>query len=134
LSGPENIGDGWFYGATSARGHNMPSKKSDEKPKGAKKPINRAAIDELIRKHKGKNAVEAECLKSCFDQKYSRYLFVGLSSGEVLNLNLEAMTAHMLPANSKTAKDWRARQARAAKREEAKIAKAEAKRVPKAAK
>jgi hypothetical protein len=60
--------------------------------------------------------------------KYDRYLFVGLSDG-VLHLNLEALTAHMLPPNSKTAKDWRARQARAAKRAEAKLtdAKREAK-------
>ena len=94
----------------------MPSK-----AKKAKKEISQAAIDELIRKHKGKHAVEAECLKSCLNPRYSRYLFVGLSEG-VLSLNLEAMTAHVLPANSKTAKDWRARQTRIAKRAETKIA------------
>jgi hypothetical protein len=101
----------------------MPSKK-EAKPKAAKKAISQATIDELIRKHKGKNAVECDCLKSCLNPKYSRYLFVGLSDGSVLNLNLEVMTGHILQANSKTAKVWRARQARAAKREEAKIAKA----------
>jgi hypothetical protein len=89
----------------------MPSRKLT-----AKKPITQAAIDDLIRKHKGKNGVE--CLKSCLNPKFSRYLFVGLSGG-VLYLNLEAMTGHMLPASSKTAKDWRARQVRALKREEA---------------
>jgi hypothetical protein len=81
-------------------------------------------IDELIRENKGKNAVECDCLKSCVNPEYSRYLFVGLSDGSVLNLNLEAMTGHMLSASSKTAKKWRARQARAmaaeAKRAEAK--------------
>jgi hypothetical protein len=88
-----------------------------------KKAITQAAIDGLIRKHKGQNAVECDCLKSCLNAKYGRYLFVGLSGG-VLSLNLDAMTAHMLPANSKTAKDWRARQARTARIAEAKIAKA----------
>jgi hypothetical protein len=95
----------------------MPSK-----TKKAKKEISQAAIDELIRKHKGKHAVEAECLKSCLDPKYSRYLFVGLDEG-VLYLNLEAMTGKMLPANCKTAKGWRARQAGIAKRAEDRIAK-----------
>jgi hypothetical protein len=92
-----------------------------KKQSKAKKPISQAAIDDLIRKHKGKNAVECDCLKSCVNPKYGRYLFVGLSDG-VLHLNLEAMTAHILPANSKTAKDWRARQARIVKRAEAKLA------------
>lgn len=98
----------------------MSDKKKASKP--AKKPVSQAQIDELIRKHKGKNAVECECLKSCMNPKFSRYLSVGLAEG-VLHLNLEAMTGHMLPANSKTAKDWRARQGRAAKRQEAKLAK-----------
>ena len=96
----------------------MPSK-----TKKAKKEISQAAIDELIRKHKGKHAVEAECLKSCLDPKYSRYLFVGLDDG-VLSLNLEKMDGHLLPANSMTAKKWRMRQARSAKRAEAELAKA----------
>lgn len=100
---------------------------SDTKPAkakpAAKKPVSQSAIDELIRKHKGKHAVECDCIKSCVNPKYHRYMFVGLSDG-VLHLNLEAMTAHMLPANSKTAKDWRGRQARNAKRAETKIAKA----------
>jgi hypothetical protein len=95
----------------------MPSK-----AKKAKKEINQAAIDELIRKYKGKHAVECDCLKSCLNPKYSRYRFVGLAEG-VLYLNLEAMTGKMLPANSKTAKDWRARQAHAANLAEAKPAK-----------
>jgi hypothetical protein len=99
----------------------MPVTKKTEAKPAAKKPVSQAAIDDLIRKHKGKNAVECDCLKSCVNPKYARYLFVGLSDG-VLHLNLEAMAAHMLPANSKTAKDWRARQARAAKRAEAKLA------------
>lgn len=94
----------------------MSDKKRTSKP--AKKPVSQAQIDELIRKHKGKNAVECDRLKSCMNPKFSRYLFVGLSEG-VLHLNLEAMTGHMLAANSKTAKDWRARQARELKREEA---------------
>jgi hypothetical protein len=89
--------------------------------KAAKKPVSQSAIDELIRKHKGKNAVECDCLKSCLNPKYNRYVFVGLSEG-VLHLNLEKMTGHILPANSKTAKDWRARQARALKRREVKSA------------
>jgi hypothetical protein len=103
-------------------------KKAAKDKQAAKKPVSQSAIDDLIRKHKGKNAVECDCLKSCVNPKYGRYLFVGLSDG-VLHLNLEAMTAHMLPANSKTAKDWRARQARAVKRAEAKLtdAKKEAK-------
>jgi hypothetical protein len=96
--------------------------KTKKKETSAKRAISQAAIDELIRKHKGKNAVECDCVKSCLNPKYSRYLFVGLSEG-VLSLNLEEMTGHMLPANSKTAKDWRARQARKAKCDEAKIAK-----------
>jgi predicted secreted protein len=97
----------------------------------SKKPISQAAIDDLIRKNKGKNAVEAENLKNCMNPKYHRYQFVGLSDGSVLNLNLEAMTAHTLPANSMTAKMWRLRQARAVKRldaKKAKLDKAEAKK------
>lgn len=101
----------------------MPSKKNNDKPKAAKKEISQAAIDELIRKYKGKHAVEADCLKSCLDKKYTRYLFVGLDEG-VLFLNLETMDGHMLPAGSMTAKKWRIRQARAAKLAEAKLAKA----------
>jgi len=95
----------------------MPATKRTEAKPAVKKPVSQAAIDDLIRKHKGKNAVECDCLKSCVNPKYGRYIFVGLSDG-VLSLNLEGMTAHMLPANSKTAKDWRARQARLKKREE----------------
>lgn len=90
----------------------------------SKKPISQAAIDDLIRRNKGKNAVECDCLKSCLNPKYNRYLFVGLSGG-VLCLNLEAMSAHMLPANSMTVKKWRLRQARAVKREDAKKAREE---------
>jgi hypothetical protein len=96
----------------------MPVTKKELKPK---KAVTQAAIDELIRKNKGKNAVERPCLKRCVHPKYSRYQFVGLSDG-VLSLNLEAMTAHMLPVSSKSAKDWRALQARLAKRAEAKLA------------
>jgi hypothetical protein len=94
--------------------------------KPTKKPISQSAIDDLIRKHKGKNAVECDCLKSCLNPKYSRYLFVGLSDG-VLHLNLEKMTGHILPATSKTAKDWRARQARKAKRDEKSLKKIDSK-------
>jgi len=90
------------------------------KTKKAKKEISRTTIDELIRKYKGKHAVESDCLKSCLNPKYSRYRFVGLSEG-VLYLNLEAMTGKMLPASSKTAKDWRARQVRAAKLVQSKV-------------
>jgi hypothetical protein len=96
----------------------MPSK-----AKKAKKEISQAAIDGLIRKYKGKFAVECDCLKSCLNPKYSRYLFVGLAEG-VLYLNLEAMTGKMLPASSMTAKKWRARRVRTAKLAEAKLAKA----------
>jgi hypothetical protein len=96
----------------------MPSK-----AKKAKKEISQAAIDDLIRKHKGKHAVECDCLKSCLNPKYSRYLFVGLDEG-VLSLNLEKMDGHMLPANSVTAKKWRMKQSRKAKMAEAKLAKA----------
>jgi hypothetical protein len=92
----------------------MPSK-----AKRAKKDISQAIIDELIIQYKGKHAVECDCLKSCLDKKYTRYLFVGLDEG-VLFLNLERMDGHLLPANSMTAKKWRMRQARTAKLAEAK--------------
>jgi hypothetical protein len=95
------------------------------KAKKAKKEISRAAIDELIREHKGKHAVECDCLKSCLDKKYTRYVFVGLDDG-VLFLNLEKMDGHMLPNTSMTAKKWRMRQARTAKLAEAKFVKAKA--------
>jgi hypothetical protein len=61
-------------------------------------------------------------LKSSLNPKYSRYQFVGVSGG-VLYLNFEKMTGHMLPANSMTAKKWRAQQARKAKAAEAKLVK-----------
>ena len=98
----------------------MPTSKKEHR---AKKPITQAVIDELIRKHKGKNAVECDCLKSSLSPQYSRYQFVGLSAG-VLYLNFEKMTGKLLPADSMTAKKWRARQARTAKAAEAKLAKA----------
>ena len=91
-----------------------------------KKAISQAAIDELIRKSKGKSAVESVNIGSCKNPKYSRYQFVGLSCG-VLHLNLEEMTAHMLPAVSKTAKAWKKRQAAKLKRDEAKLVKEAAK-------
>jgi hypothetical protein len=91
--------------------------------KKAKKEISQAATDELIRKYKGKHAVECDCLKSCLDKKCTRYLFVGLDEG-VLFLNLERMDGHMLPANSMTAKKWRMRQVRKVKLAETKLAKA----------
>ena len=79
-------------------------------------------IDELIRKFKGKNAVECDCLKSSLSTKYSRYQFVGLSGG-VLYLNFEKMTGRLLPADSMTAKKWRAQQSRITKLAEGKLAK-----------
>jgi hypothetical protein len=91
----------------------------------SKKPISQAAIEELIRKSKGKNAVEADNLKNCMNPQYHRYQFVGLSDSSVLNLKLETMTADTLPANSMTAKKWRLQQARAVKREPAKKARVE---------
>ena len=94
----------------------------EEPAKKTKKPVSQSAIDELIRKHKGKNAVECDNLKSCLNPKYHRYVFVGLSDGSVLNCNLEAMAAHVMPSNSGTAKKWRARQAAQRKRDEAKLA------------
>ena len=51
----------------------------------------------------------------------------GLSDG-VLHLNLEKMTARMLPADSKTAKMWKKRQAAKLQRDEAKLAKAATKK------
>jgi len=86
-----------------------------------KKAVSQATIDELIRKHKGMNAVESLNIGGCKNPKYHRYQFVGLSGG-VLHLDLENLTAHMMPADSKTAKRWRARQAAALKREETKLA------------
>ena len=59
-----------------------------------KKALSQAAIDELIRKHKGKNAVESQNIGGCTNPKYHRYRFVGLSGG-VLHLDLENLTAHM---------------------------------------
>jgi hypothetical protein len=100
----------------------MPSSKKEHKPKAAKKPITQATIDELIRKFKGKNAVECDCLKSSLSTKYSRYQFVGLSGG-VLYLNFEKMTGRLLPADSMTAKKWRAQQSRITKLAEGKLAK-----------
>ena len=92
-----------------------------------KKAVSRAAIGELIRKHKGKNAVESENIGGCKNPKYHRYQFVGLSGG-VLHLDLENLTEHMMPADSKTAKKWHVRRAAALRREEAKLAKAAAKK------
>jgi hypothetical protein len=65
----------------------MSDKKKTSKP--AKKPISQAQIDDLIRQHKGRNAVECDCLKSCMNPKFSRYLFVGLQvHGEVCTRTL----------------------------------------------
>ena len=63
-----------------------------------------------------RGTIDRDCCKTDNDLKG----VIGLSGG-VLHLNLEKMTAHLLPPNSKTAKDWRARQARKAKRDEARL-------------
>ena len=80
----------------------------------AKKSVSQASIDRLIRRHKGKNAVECDCLKSCLNPKNGLYsqvqaakalqkrgapeavpamIEVALASGDKLRISCEAAGA-----------------------------------------
>src|SRR5882762_3299091 len=84
------------------------------------KEFSQKAVDELVRKTIGKRAVEA-LHKSSTNPKYARYQMHGLSDGTICHVNIDAMTAHVLEEGH-SVKAWQKRQARKAKRAEAKVA------------
>jgi hypothetical protein len=104
----------------------MPSQKKTKAKKRSKWALSeqqQAQVDKAVRDVRGKAAVEAT-LKSSFNPKYAVYQFFGLSDGNVVNVLIgQEIKAHLMPETCKTVKDWRRRQARAVKRDEAKIAK-----------
>ena len=83
------------------------------------KEFSQKAVDELVRKTIGKRAVEA-LHKSSTNPKWTRYQMWGLSDGTVCHVNVDAMSAHLLEEGH-SVKSWQKRQARKAKRAEAKM-------------
>lgn len=82
-----------------------------------------AAVDRAVRACAGKAAVEC-MLKSSLNPKWNTYQYFGLSNGEVVHVNVgEEISAHLIPEDRKTVKDWRRKQAQDAKRAEAKAKK-----------
>lgn len=83
------------------------------------KEFSQKAVDELVRKTIGKRAVEA-LHKSSTNPKWTRYQMYGLSNGTICHVNIDAMTAHVLEEGH-SVKAWQKRQARKAKRAEARL-------------
>jgi len=80
-------------------------------------PAKQEAVDDLIRKNKGKNAVEGLLAQRIGSKKYGNYQQYYLSNGGVMFVNLDAMTVKVSEPDSKTAKiaqrNVKAREARA---------------------
>jgi hypothetical protein len=89
----------------------------------------REKLDRLVRATAGKDAVENR-LKLCHSPKYHRYEFWGTANGNVVNLSIDGMKAHLMPQDSNTVKGWKKTLREREKAAEAKIAaaKAEAKK------
>ena len=85
------------------------------------------ALDRVIRAAAGKDAID-RCIKSSLNPKWARYQFWGTAKGSVVNCNVDAGTAKLMPESSTTVKKWRRQQARELKAAEAKLAKAAAKK------
>jgi hypothetical protein len=104
----------------------MPSQKKAKSKKRSKWALSeqrQEEVDKAVREIRGKAAVECT-LKSSFNPKYAAYQFFGLSDGNVANVHLgEEIKAHLMSETCATVKAWRRRQARAVKRDEAKVAK-----------
>jgi outer membrane translocation and assembly module TamA len=119
----------------------QPKAAVESKPKAAKRkavkrydkaPITeelREKLDRLVRATAGKDAVENR-LKLCHSPKYHRYEFWGCASGNVVNLSIDGLKAHLMPQDSNTVKGWKKTLREREKAAEAKIAaaKAEAKK------
>jgi len=69
-------------------------------------PAKQEEVDALIRKHKGKNAVEGLLYQRIGSKKYSNYQQYYLSNGGVMYVNLDGdpMTVKVSEPDSKTAK------------------------------
>lgn len=85
------------------------------------------ALDRVIRAAAGKDAID-RCIKSSLNPKWARYQFWGTAKGNVVNCNVDAGMAKLMPESSTTVKKWRRQQARELKAAEAKLAKAAAKK------
>lgn len=81
------------------------------------------SLDRKIRAAAGKDAVD-RCIKSSLNPKWARYQFWGTAKGNVVNCNVDAGTAKLMPESSTTVKKWRRQQARKLKAAEAKLSKA----------
>lgn len=84
-------------------------------------------LDRKIRAAAGNDAVD-RCIKSSLNPKWARYQFWGTAKGNVVNCNVDAGTAKLMPESSTTVKKWRRQQARELKAAEARLAKAAAKK------
>lgn len=103
-----------------------------KKSKYALSAQKQAAVDAKVNECAGKAAVES-LIKSSLNPRYAVYQFFGLSDGNVCMASIgEGITAHLLPANSATVKNWKRRRATGMKhaeaRKEAQLAKAAAKK------
>ena len=90
-------------------------------------------IDKLVREAVGKNAVEA-VFKSSLSEKYGRYIWFGISNGQVLSVNPDNMATRWLDPKSASVKKWQRMQKAALAREEAAARKADNKKAKAAAK
>jgi hypothetical protein len=101
--------------------------KASDKP--AITPKLREELDSIARKCAGKDALDRR-LKLCHSPKYHRYEFWGTANGNVVNLSIDGLKAHLMPESSNTVKGWRKTMKEREKAAEAKIAaaKAEAKK------
>jgi len=79
----------------------MASKKKPRRRKLTKEQ--REAVDALIRRTAGKNAVDC-LLKSSLSPTCTKYEIHGLSNGATLYVNIDKMSAHLMKPSSAIAK------------------------------
>src|SRR5206468_3068005 len=69
-------------------------------------PKFREELDSIARKCAGKDALDRR-LKLCHSPKYHRYEFWGTANGNVVNLSIDGLKAHLMEESSNTVKGWR---------------------------
>ena len=85
----------------------MPTNKTTKRKLSEDK---RKAVDALIRRHAGRNAVVC-LLKSNHSFAYTKYEIYGLSDGTALYVNIDRMRAHLMRPSSVIAKRFAKRHA-----------------------
>jgi hypothetical protein len=88
-------------------------------------PKFREELDAIARKAAGKDALDRR-LKLCHSPKYHRYEFWGTANGNVVNLSIDGLKAHLMPQDSNTVKGWKKTLREREEAAEAKIAAAKA--------